>query len=499
VFERVYDVGIIGGGLTGTSIARDAAGRGLSVMLCEEGDLGGRASSASDRLVRGGLDHLGRLEVPALRLGLVERGILRNAAPHLVRPLRFVLPHHDQLWPRWALGLGFFAYDRLGRRTLPPGKRLDFDGADLDTALHAHFHAGFAYSDCIADDARLVIAHAMDARQRGASINPRLRCVVAERERERWRLSLETPSGEWVVAHVRILINAAGGEAASVLDHVVHTNNSTPVTLTRHSQIVVRRPDNGDAAYALPTGDGRIIHSVPHAPGFMLLGSAEARHRRGATEAFVGPADVAYLTDVANQYFDRPVLADDIAQRLACVTAMPEDESLASGDHAVIIETDPGGAPLVSVFGGELTTHRHMAEEVVDRLARFRKVGEPWTAGARLPGGNFTPDSGIREFCHALCAAYPFVGEDHAHRLVTTYGTRAPAILVGARSAADLGIWFGADLTEAEVEFLRREEWAMDAEDVLWRRTRLGLSFTAGEADALSAWMAETTREPVLA
>jgi glycerol-3-phosphate dehydrogenase len=489
VFERVYDVGIIGGGLTGASIARDAAGRGLSVLLCEEGDLGGRASSATNRLVHGGLDHLGRLEIGALRLGLVESAILRRAAPYLVRPLRFVLPHHDQLWPRWALRLGLRAYDRLARRPLPPYARLNLEGDDMEPALHAHFRAGFALSDCMADDARLVIAHAVDARQRGASINPRVRCVVAERERERWRLSLETASGKWMVAHVAILINATGAEVASVLDHVVHTNRSIPVTLTRHSQIVVRRP-NDDGAYALPAGDGRIVYAMPHAPGFMLLGSAEAPHRRAPTEAYVEPADVGYLADVANQYFDRPIVPGDIAQRLGCVTAMPVDRESVSGDHAVVVETAPGGAPLLSVF-------RRMAEEVVDRLARFRKVGEPWTANALLPGGNFSGDVGIAELSHALRVAYPFVGEDHALRLVTTYGTRAPAILVGARRTEDLGICFGADLTEAEVNFLRHEEWAMEAEDVLWRRTRLGLRFTAGQAQALATWMAETARQPV--
>ena len=491
LYEEVYDLAIIGGGLIGSAIARDAAGRGLTTFLCEQGDIGGASTAATDRVVHGGLHHLGRLDWGTLRARLKERDILMRMAPHLVRPLTFVLPHHQKLWPPWALRLGFFAYERLAGRTMPRTRYLDLSGRDADQALHLHFTAGFAFSDCLADDSRLAIANAFDAQSRGASVNPRLRCVVAERERDRWRLSLESQiDGQWTVVLARMLINAAGAQAGDVIDHVIHTSRHTPTRLTRFSQIVVRRDYDREVGYALPVASGRMVFAVPHAPGFMLIGPAVSRHE-GDGGAEVTRRDIAWLLDVANQYFSEPVARRDVVQGLACVIAMPADGSLASGDHAVVVDALPGAPPLVSVFGSRLTTHRRIAEEVVDRLARFHEVLPPWTAEASLPGGNFPAHHGASHLGLALRAAYPFVSADYADRLVTTYGTRAPTILTGARGFADLGPCFGADLTAAEVDYLRHDEWAMTAEDVLWRRTRLGLRFTQGQAEALAAWMGE--------
>ena len=492
MYEQVYDLAIVGGGLIGSAIARDAAGRGLTTFLCEQGDIGGASSSATDRMVHGGLHHLGRMNWGPLKARLRERDILMRSAPHLVRPLTFILPHHEQLWPRWAVGLGLTAYDWLGGRALPRARHLDLESRDADEALHLHFTEGFAFSDCIADDTRLTIANAFDAQSRGASINPRLRCVVAERERDRWRLSLESGiDGEWTVVLARVLINAAGAQAGEVLDHIIHTSRHTQTRPVRFSQIVVRRDHDSPVGYALPVASGRVVHVVPHEPGFVLIGPAVARHEGDPGAALVEPRDIAWLLDVANQYFVEPVVREDIVQQLACVIAMPADRALANGDHAVVVDAIPTAPPLLSVFGGRLTTHRRIAEEVVDRLARFREVRPPWTAEASLPGGNFPPEQGAAHLCLALRAAYPFLSEDTAHRLVTTYGTRASTILTGAREFADLGPCFGADLTAAEVDYLRHDEWAMTAEDVLWRRTRLGFHFTQGEADALADWMGE--------
>ena len=493
MFEPVYDVAIVGGGITGCAIARDAAGRGLSVYLCERGDIGSGSSAATDRLVYGGLHHLDRLEFRALRRALVEREIMLRTAPHLVRPLRFVLPHHSRQWPRWAIGLGLFAYDHAAGRSLPPARRLDLERADTDLMLQAHFRHGFAFSDCIADDTRLAIANALDARQRGAVINPRTRCVVAERERDRWRLSLvNETTGEWTVILASTLINSAGGEAGSVLDHVIHANRTMGVRVTKASRIVVRSAIAPDVAYVLPNADGRIVHALPHAAGFMLIGSVESRVVGDVAEPRVEDREAAYLLDVANQYFHAAISPGDIVRRVAGFCAMPADPALRQGDYAAVVEAIPGSAPLVSVFGGTLTTVRGVAEEVVDRLARFHRIGRAWTASASLPGGNFPADSGLPHLCRTLRAAYPFISEAHASRLVAAYGTRAPAILTGARSAADLAPWFGADLTGADVDFLRREEWALTAEDVLWRRSRLGLLLTADEAAGLEAWMAQS-------
>ncbi|CAN5335366.1 glycerol-3-phosphate dehydrogenase [soil metagenome] len=493
MFEQVYDLAVIGGGITGCAIARDASGRGLSVFLCERGDIGSGSSSATDRLVHGGLHHLERLEFEKLRRAQIEAEILMRTAPHLVRPLRFLLPHHSRQWPRWAIGLGLFAYDHAARRSLPKARRTDIERADNDQMLRGLFRHGFAFFDCIADDSRLAMVNALDAHQRGAVIAPRTRCVVAERERGRWRLSLVSErTGEWTVAFATMLINAGGGEAGAVHDHVIHANRRTAVRVTKASRLVVRSPIAPDRAYSLPTAGGHIVYAVPHAPGFMLLGSAESRFEGEALSPNVDAREAAYLIDAANQYFHDPISAADIVRGVAGFCVMPEDPAAAHIDYAALVEAPPGSAPLVSVFGGTLTTFRLVAEEVIDRLSRFHRVGGPWTASAPLPGGNFPPDSGAPDLCRAIRAAWPFVPQDLAHRLVLTYGTRAPTILTGARSLDDLGPWFGAELSAAEVTFLRRQEWATTAEDVLWRRTRLGLRLTAAEAEALAGWMAET-------
>jgi glycerol-3-phosphate dehydrogenase len=489
VFGLVFDIAIIGGGINGTAIARDAAGRGLSVFLCDQGDLAGGASSATTKLVHGGLHYLQGLRLRALREALMEREILMAAAPHLVRPFRVVLPHHERQWPRWALGLGLLAADRLARRTLPGSGRIDLHGDEDDGVLMPHFQVAFAYSDCLADDARLVMLNAVDARTRGASIYPRVRCVVAERDGERWRLSLESATtGERFTVIAGILVNAAGASAGTVLDHVIHTERRVPVRLTRHSHIVVRRRHDG-GAYALPTADGRIVYALPYERDFMLIGAVSGRFEGDPAAARVEPRDVAYLLDVAGQYFEEPPDAADVVSSFAGVCALPEEHSPAVGDSAVIVDAPAHLAPLISVFGGTLTTHRRIAERVVNQIGRFRMIGAPWTATATLPGGNL-PADGVGGLGRALRGAYPFISESHAARLAAAYGTRAQTILSGRRQAADLGTWFGGDLTQAEVDFLKAEEWAMTAEDVLWRRSKLGLTLSKGEVAALDRWLA---------
>jgi glycerol-3-phosphate dehydrogenase len=495
VFEQAYDLAIIGGGLTGAAIARDAAGRGLSVFLCEQGDLASGASSATDRLVHGGLHHLGRLAWGALRTSLTERDILLRSAPHLVRPVRFVLPHHERQWPRWAVGAGLKAYDRLARRSLPPCRPVDFEHDDSGAALRPLFRHGFAFSDCVADDARLVVANAIDARQHGASVNPRTRCVTAERERDRWRLTLESQaSGEWSSVSAGVLVNATGAAAGDALGHVIDTGRRVEVRLFRHATIVVRRSNL--SAYALPNGDGRVIHVVPHEPGFALIGSIVSRHSGLATDTAATRREVAYLLDAVNQYLHPPLTPGDVVQHRVAITALPKPGADRGTDHAVVMDAPAGRAPVLSVFGGTLTTHRRTAEEVVDRIARFRKIGPAWTAGAQFAGGNFPPESGVAHLCLALRAAYPFLSETHAHRLALAYGTRATNFLAGARSVADLGPRFGIDLTAAEVGFLKSEEWAVTGEDVLWRRSRLGLRFSPSEADNLGQWLGRTVPAP---
>ena len=484
--DRLYDLAVIGGGLTGTAIARDAAGRGLSVYLCEEGDLGGRASSATAKLIHGSLGLIAGMRLAAMRAAVREREIAMRAAPHLLRPLRFLIPHHQRQWSRAAYDVGLFAFDRAARSTLPRSRRIDLEAEAAHGALQPHFALAFAFSDCVADDARFVILNALDAREQGASINPRLRCTVAEREGGAWRLSLEsTLSGEQSVEHARMLVNATGAAAAEVHNHVIHSSSAVTARLAKSTCIVVRRDGVDSVGYALPNADGRIVFAYPWHAGTMLAGAAERSADGRATTDEVERRDIAYLLDVTRQYFDVPAERGDVVWSFAALHALPTD---GRRDRQVVVDAPPRMAPLLTVLGGTLTGHRRLAEEVVGLLARFRHLPPAWTAGGVLPGGGFPP-SGGRDLVRALLAAYPFVAESHAARLVRAYGTRASMILTGARSAPDLGVRFGGDLTEAEARYLRSEEWALTAEDILWRRSKLGLTFTGKETQRLSDWM----------
>ena len=496
---RVYDVAVIGGGLSGTAVARDAAGRRLSVFLCDEGDLGAGSSSATSKIVHGGLRLLGGLQLGAMREAVVEREFLLHAAPHLVRPLRFLIPRHERQVSASLLGIGLFAFDHVARHSLPRAAAVDLERHPNHDELHPHFRLALTYSDCVADDSRLVILNALDAREHGASIYPRVRCTVAERDGGRWRLSLEsTLTGEPSTLLAKVLVNAGGAAVGEVANHVIHSGGRTRVRMAKGSHIVVRRERRGEVGYSLPAPDGRIVHAVPYGEQRMLIGMATSDFTGDPAEAAVERSDVAYLLDVANQYFEEPVRTADIVWAFACVRTLPVEPGLARGGRAVTVDAPSRMAPLVSVFGGTLTSHRRLAEHAVDRIGRFANVAAGWTAGAVLPGGGF-PRGGEIDLVRGLRAAYPFVTDDHARRLVRTYGTRASSMLFGTRSAADLGACFGDDLTEAEVNFLRHDEWAMTGEDVLWRRTKLGLQFTAAEAEALSAWMADRTVAPVSA
>jgi glycerol-3-phosphate dehydrogenase len=497
LFGRVYDLAIIGGGITGAAIARDAAGRGLSVFLCEQGDLASGASSATGKIVHGNLRLLEGLQVGAMREAVAEREILMHAAPHLVRPLRFLIPHHEGQWSSRALRIGLFAYDRVARNSLPRSRRVPLEADSARGDLKTHFTLAFSYGDCVVDDSRLAVLNALDARGRGASVHTHVQCTVAERDGGRWRLLLEsTLTGERSTVLAKMLVNAAGPSAGHVLNHVVQTRHRVEVTLTRSAHLLVERLGAQAPGYALTNADGRIVYAIPYGRNAMLLGSAEQAYRDDPGSATVDADDVAYLLDVTGQYFHEPVREDDIIGSFAAVSALPADASLIHRERAILVDAPPRQAPLISVFGGTLGTHRKFAEEAVDRLGRFRSLAHAWTAAAVLPGGGF-PADGAGDLARALRAAYPFITERHAERLVGTYGTRASAMLLGARVAADLGERFGGDLTEAEVKFLRHEEWAMTADDILWRRSKLGLTFTDDETAALEDWMAERPVEAI--
>ncbi|HET7716754.1 MAG TPA: glycerol-3-phosphate dehydrogenase [Bauldia sp.] len=494
----IYDLAVIGGGINGCGIARDAAGRGLSVFLCEGGDLGGGSTSASTKLLDGGLHHLDGFALTRLREALKERDLLLAAAPHIVRPMRFVIPQRRGALRRSFVRAGLFLYDHLGgRRHLPPARPVLLGADRLGTTLHAEFRTAVEYSDGIVDDSRLVILNALDARTHGAEIRPRVRCVVAEREGTVWRLAMEAQNGERYAIAARALINASGPWVGDVLNHVVHAHVRPRVRLLKGSHIVVPRLYDHDRAYVLRNADRRLAFAIPYQRDFTLIGSSEEDYHGDPSEAEADSAEIAYLIAAAAEYFRRPIFEDDVVWAFSGVRAVPDDGT-PDGRHAIrghVVDVDSAGSqpPLVTVVGGRITTYRRLAEEVLARLAPYLKTGKPWTAGAPLPGGLF-PADGVGDLIRALRAGYPFLAEPHAERLVLTYGTRAQTIVSRARSMADLGRNFGADLTEAEVRYLLMEEWAETADDILWRRTKLGLRLTADQVAALEEWLAEARR-----
>jgi glycerol-3-phosphate dehydrogenase len=487
---KVYDLAIIGGGINGAAIARDAAGRGLSVFLCEAGDLGSGSSSATGKIVHGGLRHMEGPYLGAMREAVTEREILLRSAPHLVRVQRFVVPHHHQLASRIVWKAGLRLYDLVGKTSLPQSRALEW-GSELLDRFHDYFNEGFEFHDCIVDDSRLVILNAVDAQARGALICPRLRCVIAERDGERWRLSLEsTQDGQRLVVLAGMLVNAAGAAASDVLNHVAAAGQPMRARVSKGCHLVVRHEHDPEIAFALPAASGRFVYVTPYGDGTVLVSGATGTHRGGAAPVEVTDDDVDHLLDVVADYFHEPIASEAVVQRFACFRALPEDRGSVSRGRAIVADAPPRAAPLISVFGGDFTTHRRLAEQVVDRLATFRAIPSPaWTTTAVLPGGGFPADT-MPGMVRALTAAYPFVTRTLAERLVRAYGTRASAILTGARTAADLGAAIVGDMTEAELRFLRNEEWAETAEDVLWRRSKLGFVATPEEVAALEAFMA---------
>jgi glycerol-3-phosphate dehydrogenase len=496
VWGQVYDLAIIGGGINGCGIARDAVGRGLSVFLCDQGDLGGGASSASTKLVHGGFADAGGLAPSEMRSALRERDRLLLAAPHVVRPMRFVVPHRGGRLSRAWLRTRVAIYDRLGGRSPLGGARAVSFGADrMGATLHPDVTTGFEFTDCTVDDSRLVILNAIDARVRGADIRPRVRCVVAEREGTVWRLAMEAETGERYGIKARALVNAAGPWVRDVLNHVVDANAHPALRLVKESHLIVPRLYEHERAYLLRNADGRDIFVVPYQRDFTLIGTTEEDYHGDPAEAAADSAEIAYLIAAVSDFFRRPVFEDDVVWAWAGVRVVPDGTRHRHRESArgyqIDVEATGSQPPLVSILGGRFTTYRRLAEEALDRLAPYLAMGKKWTAGAGLPGGLF-PAEGLGDLARALRAGYPFLTERHAGRLAAAYGTRAHTIVSGARSLGDLGRLFGADLTESEVRYLMAEEWAETADDILWRRSKLGLRLTPDEAAGLADWLALT-------
>ncbi|WP_315786217.1 MULTISPECIES: glycerol-3-phosphate dehydrogenase [unclassified Bradyrhizobium] len=486
-----YDLAIIGGGLNGVSLARDAAGRGLRVILVEQGDLGGAASSATSRLVHGDLAALERRSLLRVRRSLAERDVWLATAPHLVRPVRFVIPAHADERPHWQLRAGLWLYDRLAaRKRLPAATTLDVTHHPVGDALKRPIGTAFEYSDCVVDDSRLVVLTALDAAERGAAIRTGARCIRADRDRI-WRLAI-IDRGHRRIVTSRALANATGAWSVSTAETVLR-QPPPRVAARQVSQIVVPRLFEVDAVYVFQNADGRLIFAQPYEHDFTLIGTVAHGFRGDPAVVATAAPDVSYLCKAANRYFRADIQPADVVRTVSGANMM-----VLRGDVGARLETvvslDAGRqkAPLLTMCGGDITTVRRRAEQAVSRLARFCPMSPGWTARAPLPGGDFDWDR-FEDLVDDVRDRWRFLGDAEARRLVAAYGTRSREILGGAKSRADLGQAFGSQLTAAEVRYLVTREWARFPDDVLWRRTKLGLSVSAAERNALTAFMATAT------
>ena len=495
--EAEYDIAIIGGGINGAGIARDAAGRGWSVYLCEQGDLGGATSSASTKLIHGGLRYLEHYEFRLVREALMEREVLWGLAPHIIWPLRFVLPHHSGLRPAWMLRLGLFLYDHLGgRKALPATRVLDLSRDEAGAALRPDFAKGFEYSDCWVEDSRLVVLTARDAADRGAVVQTRTRCVAADRSGDGWVVTVAEPEGPRQV-RARALVNAAGPWVADVLRGVVRENAPAAVRLVQGSHIVVRRKYAHDRCYIFQNADGRIFFAIPYERDFTLIGTTDRDWHGDAGAVRISEDEISYLCAGASTYFREPVTPADVVWTYSGVRPLYDDGAssaqAATRDYVLAVEAPQGQAALLSVFGGKITTYRRLAEAALAKLAPHlpaaHGLASGWTASHALPGGGF-PKEGFEALLTATKAQSPFLPDAMAHRLVRAYGTQAAKLLDGARSMGDLGAVPGADLTAAEIHWLRDQEFARTAEDIVWRRSKLGLRMNAAEIAAVEQVLA---------
>jgi glycerol-3-phosphate dehydrogenase len=485
-----YDLAVIGGGIHGCGIARDAAGRGLSVLLVEQSDLGGATSSASTKLIHGGLRYLEQFSFRLVRESLRERERLLRLAPHLVRPMRFVAPHQRGGRPAWLVRLGLLLYDGLaGRTALAPSRHLDLADDPAGVPLKRDLRTAFEYSDCVVDDARLVIANAVDARERGAVIRPRTRLIAARREDRRWQLVLHSVAGR-ETASARALINATGPWAGHVLTGVIRRPSATRLRLVKGSHMVVPRIAAHDRAYVFENDDGRVVFAIPYGDAFTLIGTTEVDVEGEPSRPVASADEILYLCRAASALFRAPVEPSSLRWAFSGVRPLIGDSSEAAfnvtREYKIEVDGPYGEAPLLTVFGGKLTTYRPLAEQAVSRLGHWFVLGRRWTAEASLPGGDLGA-GGVDALAGHLRIEYPFLAEPHALRLARAYGTRSRRILSIAEKTEDLGPRLVGDLYQAELDYLRREEWVETAEDVLWRRTKLGLVASAAEVAELTA------------
>lgn len=492
--HELFDLAVIGGGVNGCGIARDAAGRGARVLLLEADDLASGTSSASTKLIHGGLRYLEHYEFGLVREALSERERLWSVAPHIIRPIRFILPHVPGLRPRWLLRLGLFIYDYIGgRKLLPPTERVNLSRHPGGAPLKAEFHHAYVYSDCRVDDARLVVLNARDAADRGAKVRTRCRVERIDRVGERWRIEAQGRLFE-----ARAVANAAGPAVLDLLGRAgEHAKGS--IRLVRGSHIVVPRLFAHDFGYFFQLPDERIFFAIPYERDFTLIGTTDRDHQGSLAHIRASEEEIAYLCHATNRYFRTPITARDIVWSYAGVRPLVDDGSgrpeAATRGYRLEMSDPRLGAPILSVFGGKITTYRHLAQDAVDMLgSRVASLkGAHWTATAPLPGGDFVL-GGLPDLIADLSRRYPFLDPVWSERLAGSYGTLAAEILGDAKELADCGIHFGHGLTEREVCYLLEQEWARTGDDILWRRTKLGLRMDEAQSEELAKFVAARTR-----
>jgi len=516
--EQVFDVFVIGGGVNGCGIARDAAGRGLDVALAEMNDLASATSSAATKLFHGGLRYLEYFEVGLVRKALIERETLLRAMPHISWPMRFVLPYHKDMrfegstpasrvmnlvmpWtkgrrPAWIIRFGLYLYDHLGgRKILPATSSVDLTLDPTGKVLKPYLKKAFEYSDCWVEDSRLVVLNARDAENRGAQIMTKTKVVSATRSDAGWLVTIQNvENGEQQVIKARVLVNAAGPWVDDVIRATSKINDVNNIRLVRGSHIVTRKLFDHDKCYFFQGQDGRIIFAIPYETDFTLIGTTDIDHDDLSEKPVCTAEEAKYLCDFASEYFENPVTPDDIVWSYSGVRPLFDDgeQSASATTRDYIIKVDQeNGVPLLNVFGGKITTYRKLAENALEKMAPFfRDLPGDWTAGVALPGGDF-PVLGVDDLIAKLRSDYEFLDGFWAKRLVRAYGTEASAVLGNANSESDLGEMFGATLNAREVTWLMEKEYARTAEDIVWRRSKLGLRMTQDEIARLDRWMTE--------
>jgi glycerol-3-phosphate dehydrogenase len=491
---------IVGGGINGAGIARDLAGRGLSVVLCEKDDLAAHTSSASTKMIHGGIRYLEYYDFLLVRKALAEREVLLRSAPHIMRPLRLVVPHDPSMRPVWMMRIGLFLYDHLARREFLPGSRtIRLRGHALGAPLNPRYSRAFLYSDGWTDDARLVVLNALDAAERGAQVLPGWRCVDAQRDGTHWQVTLQDGAGAARQVRTRALVNAAGPWASQFLKEHAHAPASRikPLRLVKGSHIVVPKLFDHDHAYALQGADKRVIFIIPFERDYTLIGTTDVEHQGPVGDARIDDDEIRYLCEQASRYMVKPVVPADVVWSYSGVRPLIEDDaedpSAVTRDYLLELDTD--SAPLLTVWGGKITTFRKLAEDAADGLCKRLGVKRAaWTAGSYLPGGDLSawigpptrPDVDFARFEQKLGERHPALPATLRHRLARCYGARVDRIL----EPDGLGAEIAPGLHERELVYLHDHEWARTADDVLWRRTKLGLHLTAAQRQDVARWWA---------